>query len=216
MTTITHAVEEIINADEVALESLRANILNFSAYADQILPHVEKLTHKTVQRGSIVVALHRFSKSVDSMPALRPTVHILDLSIKSPLCELSFDKTASSIESVSQFPGEWYTEGFFTITTGIREISIICSQSMKDSVMQHFSAQPSGSYDSLAAVTLRFNESEYVEQPNMIYTLVSALAGKRVNVIEVVSTFTEISFVVRKSEMNTAISVFQQFFPETE
>ena len=216
MITITQAVGEIIQKDEVALEALRADILNFSAYAQTILSEVEKRTFRSVQPGSIVVALYRLSKNIDQIPPLRPTVNIQDLSIKTSLCEVTFDRTADTLERVTLLPKEWYRKGFFTLTQGLREITIICSEQLKNQIINHFSAKPKGVYDNLVAITLSFDEEEYLEQPNMIFSLVSALAGKRINLIEVVSTFTEISFIVRKTEMNVTVEVLQQFFRSEE
>ena len=46
----------------------------------------------------------------------------------------------------------------------------------------------------------------------MIYTLVASIATKRINLIEIVSTFTEISFIVRQTDMRATIDILNANF----
>ena len=215
MIQVSEIVEEIIQGDEIALEALRAEVLNLSAYAQKILPEVERKALKPVRKGTIVVALSRAMKNIAKVADLRPKVIIQDLSIKSPLFEVTFERTANNLEQVSELPKEWFAEDFFTITEGLGEITIITTEKMEEQLLHHFSVAPKGQYNNLVAVTIRFKEEDYIEEPNMIFSLVSALASKRINLIEIVSTFTEISFIVRKKEMDLTMSTLQQFFEKT-
>ncbi len=84
MLKVTDTVLDLISADELALEALRAGFLNYSAYADKILPQVENLTKKPVQKGTIVVAISRIAKNASKLTSpLKPDVVLTDLSIKS-------------------------------------------------------------------------------------------------------------------------------------
>lgn len=216
MVRISKIVEDILLADEIALEALREGILNLSAYARKILPEVERETFKSVRNGTIVVVLSRALKNIGNLPRLKTKVVIQDLSIKSPLFEVAFEKTAKNLERVSQLPRAWFTEDFFTTTEGLGEITIIATERMKTQLLNHFSVKPKGLYDNLVAITIRFKGEDYIEEPNIIFTLVSAIASKRINLIEIVSTYTEISFIVRKTEMHTTTEVLQHFFDKTQ
>ena len=129
MIKISAVVYDIIQGDETALEALRAGILNFSAYARKIKPQIENRLYKNVQQGSIVTALSRIVSRSTKIPSLRPDVRILDMSIKSPLCEVSYEKTEETLKKASKLIEQKDTKGkFFTITQGITEITIIlCS-----------------------------------------------------------------------------------------
>ena len=212
MMKISGSVEEIVVEDDIALEALRANILNLSAYAAQIRKLVEEKTHKQVKAGSIVVALSRLANKVKMLPALRPRVKIIDLAIKAPLCEVSYEKTRDNLVSLTSLRAAiGQNSDFLTITQGVGELTIICSQSLKPRVVEYMKSKPVGQYDELGAITVRFNESEYIEEPNMIYSLISELAKKRINLIEIISTFTELSFVVRKPDIERTVAVFGKF-----
>ena len=215
MIKASETVENILLKDELALESLRAGILNLSAYAQKIHPEVVRQALKPVRKGTIVVALSRFVKNINNISPLKPKVIIQDLSIKSPLFEVTFEKTSKNLKRVSELPKTWFTEGFITITEGVGEITIIIAEKMKQQLLNHFNVKPKGQYSDLVAVTIRFKEEDYVDEPNMIFTLVSALASKRINLKEVVSTFTEISFIVKQSDRHSTTEALQQFFDKS-
>lgn len=213
MIKISDVVLEIINGDEIALEAIRMGILNLSAYAKKIQPLISEKTYKPVSIGAIVTALSRMRNKLNNVPPLRPIVTIEDMSIKSPLVEISYEKTAELIQIASKLDTRLLMKNsFYTITYGVGEISLIVSQDLKNKILKHFNVTPKGVYENLVAITLRFIEKDYIEVPNMIYALVSALASKRINIIEVVSTFTEISFIMREKDMKQTIDSLKYFF----
>lgn len=212
MIKISQAVAEVIKGDEVAFEAHKTGVLNLSAYAKQIQPIIEKMLYKPAKIGSIVVALSRIKNEIDNLADLKPKVRIQDLIIKYPLSEVTFEKDEESIKAVTTLTATLLKKNtLLTITEGINEITIICSSELKEEILKHFKTKPKGEYDQLAAISVRFIEKEYIEVPNMIFTLVSALATKRINLIEIVSTYTEISFIVKNKDMQTTIDALRQF-----
>lgn len=212
MIKITQVVEDLIGQNELALEALRAGMLNLSAYSEQIKPIIESKLFKPVKKGSIVTALSRIASNMDKLLPLRASVQIEDMSIKSPLCEITYEKTKEVSKSIQNLGTKYFSKGFFTSTQGTSEITLIVSNTIKNEVKDFIGIKPKAEYDNLSAMTVRFNEQEYIEIPNMIYTLVSVLAHKRINIIEVVSTFTEISFIVRQSDLKMTVDVLKDNF----
>lgn len=212
MITIAQATTQILYGDEIAREAIVRGVLNLSAYAKQLQPQIEKRLYKRVRVGSIVTALSRLATLAGKIPTLKAEVHIEDMSIKSPLCELTYEKTQETVKSIARLGSLYSGRGFFTVTHGVGEVTCIAAQSFKESILEKISETPKGQYDNLAAITVRFAEDQYIEVPNMIYTLVCALAVQRINLIEIVSTYTEISFIVRQVDMNEVVEVFRVNF----
>jgi len=48
--------------------------------------------------------------------------------------------------------------------------------------------------------------------PNVFYVLFSALAAKRIVILEVVSTFTEITFLVKRDDMEQTLAALNTYF----
>lgn len=212
MIRISQIVFDIINGDEIALESLRGGILNLSAYAEKIRPQIERRLYKNVRRGSIVTALSRLASNSIPFTPLRAQVRIEDLSIKSPLCELTYEVTSDVAQKIAKLSAKYMHRGFFTATQGIGEVTVIMPQNLQDQAISFIGEKPKGQYSNLAAVTTRFVESQYIEVPNMIYTMVAVLASRRINLIEIVSTYTEISFIVRQQDLKSTIEVLKDNF----
>jgi len=212
MTTISEIVMEIIQGDEIALEALRMDCLNLSAYAIKIMPLVAKKTYRNVGKSAVVTALSRMKNELSKAPPLCPIVKIEDMSIKSPLTEISFEKTAELTQCASKLDSKLVLQSnFYTVTHGVNEITLIFSENLEKQILGYFKAKPKGIYRKLVAITVRFVEQEYIETPNMIYSLVSSMARKRINIMEIVSTFTEISFIVKEKDMDKTIEALKQF-----
>lgn len=215
MIKISQVVEELVTSDEIALEALRARVLNLSAYAEKIRPTIENHLIKKVRKGSIVTALSRIGDHLQQVPPLKAVIHIEDMSIKSPLSEVTYEKTKDVSKKVLNLGNKFFGKGFFTSTYGVEEVTLIISSTIKKEITDSIGLTPKGEYNNLAAVSVRFIEEQYLEVPNMIYTLISALAGRRINIIEIVSTFTEISFIVRQKDLKETVEVLKNNFMTT-
>lgn len=212
MTSAFQLIEKNLYGDDIAREALRLNYLNMSAYAKKIRPHISRKLYKPVSVASIVVSLSRIRGKFAHQPDYRPVVHIEDLSLRANLSEVTYEKTKEAVIAAAKLNTLIiHPEAFFAITQGTRELTVICDSAHLEQVMSQFPAEPKGRYADLTAVTVRFIEQEYIEVPNMIFTLISALAVQRINLIEIVSTYTELSFVVRNRDAERTISAFSQF-----
>lgn len=212
MTKISEIVMEIIKSDEVALESLRMGLLNLSAYAIKIMPMVKEKTYKNVGKSAIVTALSRMRNELMDVASLFSEVKIEDMNIKSSLMEVSFEKTAESTKLASKLNSKLFPQSnFCTVTSGVNEVTLIFSESLEKQILEYFKIKPKGIYKNLAAVTVRIIEEDYIEVPNVVYTLMNSLAKKRINIIEVVSTFTEMTFIVREKDVDATIEALKGF-----
>lgn len=213
MIKISKVVEEMLRENDVAKEALKHNYLNMSAYAKTIQKNIASRLYKPVSVAAIVVALSRLQQTLAREPDYYPKVHIEDLSLRANLSEITYEKTKEAVIAATKLNTLLIDpEAFFAITQGSHELTIICDSAHIDKIIPQFPAEPKGQYDDLTAITVRFIESDYIEVPNMIFTLIAALAVQRINLIEIVSTFTELSFVVRSHDAQRTISALSQFF----
>jgi aspartokinase len=211
MRTTTDAVREILFHSDVPLEALRSGILNLSAYAEQILPEVEKLSWKTVQKNTVVVALSRLANEVTAVPPLQPEVILDELSIKAPLADFTFERTDENLKKAQQLPSKLglHNTQFFTVTQGINEITVIVSQERADEALEYLGVPPKAIFRNLVGITMRFRE-DYLGQPNVIYALLARLAKQRINLLEIVSTYTELTAFIEEHELDKAVAVLNK------
>jgi len=213
MIKVPEVVQELLQNDEVALEALQAGLLNFSAYADKIHKKVEKLTFKPVKKGTVVVALTRLVKKAHLAPQRKPDIQLTNLRLTSSLVCLSFKKTADLQRQLAVIhPFNISTNDLFSVTEGVTEVTIICSEDSLADILKHIKAPIKSQFSDLVAVTAQLPE-EATHIPNVYHVLINSLASKRINIVELVSTFTEISFLVKKDDMETTLKALNLYFP---
>lgn len=209
MRKISDCVRDIIHDDEIARSALERGVLNLSAFAGEIRPQIEKAVLKKVSVASIVVALARVR---DDMRARRhrdpliPHVIIKAMSVQSGLTELSYEKTVRNMSAARRMQGmhKLHEEGVLLISFGVREITIIAREEHARVIRDVFRpAKPRAALTELAAITVSFDQ-KYLEVPNTIFALSRLLALRRINVIEIVSTFSELTFIVRTRDVQGA------------
>lgn len=212
MITVTDTVRSIMLGDDIGLQAAHDGLLNLSAYAEKILPLVEERAQKKVKKGSLVVALTRVAEEISSMPNLRPQIVLDGLSIKSPLCDVTFSKTELSRQKLSSLHQsiEISENAFFTSTQSMSEITIIAPQSLLADILKHFETTPLIVYKDRTGVTVQFAKT-YLSVPNVLYALQASLAVHRINFTEVVSTYTEFSFIIDKHDLEIATQALEKF-----
>ncbi|MBP9700552.1 hypothetical protein KBD71_04700 [Candidatus Woesebacteria bacterium] len=216
MRTITQAVREILLSSDVAQEALSLQILNLSAYAKHIQPEVEKLTWKEVKPGTITVALFRLQSEFGKLSLLRPQVKIDTLSIQTDLVDLSFEKTEVLL---SRIPTLHTTllhtpRTVFVQTVGMHEVTYIASRGLQDGIISHLGQPVKCIHENLVGISMGFDDS-YLLVPNTIYTLISSVASKRINIIEIVSTLTELMVVVDQKDREACVKALEPHFQPT-
>ena len=209
MLKVTDAVREILKSSEVALSAYNEGYLNLSAYAASIHSEVEKRVRKTVQVGTIVVALSRMSNSLESEGPLLPKLKLDSISVKTGLIELAFDKSKLNrdrLQKLYQDP-DFIDCDYFAVTHGIGELSIVVPEALKKNLLKIFAKQtPKLVLENLASLTVKFND-KCIFTPNVTYSIIRMLALKRINILETISTFTELTFILDQKDLQEAFAI---------
>ena len=207
MIRVSQAVDQIITNDRVAIEAVQRDIFNASSYARQILPQIEEMTMKEVSFGTVVVSLNRIIARVKEYPALTPKVRFTSLNIVDNIVEVTYEKTEEVLKNITILQQRSSKSvDYFTLTQGLHEITILCSREGVEELISNFGTKPKVVISDLVAISVRFPES-YVPVANTIYSLVSILATKHSNIMEIVSTYTELTFIVYKKDMEEIIKL---------
>lgn len=202
-------VEGILIADEVALSAFSDGTLNLSAYAKKIRKQVEERTKKSVRAPSIVVALSRLRLHLKKRKPIVPKVTLRAIAAKSGLVEVAYPKTAANRRRLTALYSQSdFTEAdFFTVTQGVGEISIIVPAGLQKRVTALFKGEaPKIALSGVASLTVTFEES-YILTPNTTFAIVRTLAVHHINILEVVSTFTELTFLLKETDLQRAFNL---------
>jgi len=217
MIKIQPIVRDIVMGELEAYFALTNGYMNMSSYAYRIKPRVEELTKKQVTITSLVVSLSRLKKEFKKEKPLIQEVVIKNITTKLPLTEIVYENTDKLIKdleslhkniSVSQ-------DDFFTTTIGAREVDIICSANLENKVLKHFSdLKPKYINHNFAAVGVSFGP-EVFGTPNIFFSLLSVTARARINIEELVSTPTELTFIVAEKDFAKTVALFSELHRKT-
>lgn len=215
MITIAEELRRIVMTSPFLEEGLSRGIINFSALARELRPQIEAALYKEVSESAILMALKRLSARLDQRTRESETLQASgDLTVRSNLSELTFLRSESTIANQKRLLDEFQgrSDQFVTFTQGIFETTIIVSSPLKPMVERVFEQETQVSQlDDLSAVVVKF-PVEAVSLPGVHYPILRQLAWKEVSIIQVISTFTELTIVMKREMIERAFSTLLAYF----
>ena len=215
MIKIQPIVLDIVMSELEAYFALSNGYMNMSSYAYRIKEAVEERAKKQVTITSLVVSLSRLRKEFKKEKPLIQDVAITNITTKLPLTDIVYENTDTIISKLESFHKKISIsrEDFFTTTVSTTELNIICSSNMANKVLKHFGTKPKFTENNLAAVGISFSEKQFTI-PNTLFSLYSVIARARINIIEVVSTYTELIFVIAEKDFGKTVALFSELHRE--
>jgi len=217
MIKIQPIVRDIVLGEIEALYALTNGYMNMSSYAYQIRPKVELLTKKKVTIASLVVTLSRLRKEFKKESPLIHDVKITNITTKLPLSEIVYENTNKFIQEFESLHKDILVsrDDFFITNMSTTEIDIICSLNLAGKVLKHFKVKPKIINHNLAAVGISYG-SEVFGVPNVFFSLLSVTARARINIEELVSTPTELIFIVAEKDFGKTVALFSELRREVK
>jgi len=212
MITIKEVVEEIIMRSTFLEECLYKGIINYSALSRMIKPEIEMKLFKQVKEGAIVMALRRIGKVHQLNQNLKKIFSKTpDIIIRSNLAEFTFVNSDSLLSKLRILFEKAKNQNryFFTVTQGVFETGIIVSKELEDKIKNIFKETIINKLSDLSSITIKLPE-ENVSTPGVYYFILKALAWNNINVIEVISTYQEITLILETKEVDKAFSVLKK------
>jgi aspartokinase len=214
MITIAEAVGELVRSSPLLEEGISKNIINYSSLARLIKPEVEEKVFKTIKTGAIIMALKRLSKrkyakekDVRAIFKQNP-----DMIVRSNLMEYTLVNSDTLIDKHRHFFSNIQKnhKHFFIITQGVFETAIILSRDLRLLVEQNFKKEKIISVaEDLSAITIQLPEIN-VTTPGLYGYILKSLGWEGINVIEVASTYTEFTIILKETDVDRAFSVLKK------
>ncbi|HED09837.1 MAG TPA: aspartate kinase [Caldithrix abyssi] len=219
MITVTDTIRQIILETPFLEDGLADGIINLSALARQMKPRIERELLKPTSESAILMALKRMLPDIRLSKKVVETFNkdLSDITVRSGLCEYTFVKSATILEKRQQLMQTLRDrqDYFVTFTQGIHEITTILNSSLKPRITEIFAGEEQVSHlDDLAAITLQLTR-EMVHTPGIHYNILKQLAWQRINVIEVVSTYTEFNIILEKKQIDRSFKLLFRYLHRT-
>ena len=211
MISVSDALKEIIANYPLLEDGLSRGIINYSAFAREIKPQIEKKLYKPITEGSIIMALKRISQKLAQKKLSKKGVDLTDLTVRSNLTEFTFINSDSLADKQRKLFNQLANQKdvFCAVSQGIRETTFITSASVAKVLERIFSDETKAmKMDHLSSVTIHLPEIT-VKTPGIYYQILKLLAWENINIIEVISTYTELTIVFENKDIDKAFSVLR-------
>ena len=211
MLKISDAIREIIDGNPLFQMGLGHRLLNLSQVAKHIHPLVEARTKKSVRVSAILMNLSRLQRQHEkSTPP--GDFKIDNIIIHSDLVVLTFPKTKEVHSNLSSLYGEVLRKnGFITITEGVNEITSIIERKHMDLLKEELSKQAIRRHDNVSSLGVKFDE-HYLDTPGFLYLVFQQLFLQNINIVEVLSTATELIVYLDKNDVRLAFDTLYNRF----
>lgn len=213
MITIQSAVEEIISKSPYLESALASDIVNSSALTRQIKREIENRLLKDVHKGAIIVAINRLARDLRKKQSQIKSISksIADIAVKSNLIEFTFinsptliDKQRELLEKISSQKGS-----FLTFTQSLYQTTLIANSIFEKEIKNIFKEERLlSNFTNLSAITLTLSE-ETIKTPGVYNFILKTLAWYGINIVEVISSFTELTLIVEDTEVDRAFSLLK-------
>lgn len=214
MISTAEVVEFMVQASPLLEDGLARGIISYSALARDLGPSIEKRLFKPVTRGAIVMALKRVSKNIkQKQQTIHKTINLSGLTVRSNLTELTFanSETISGKHKQIFAISEKRNGVFCSLSQGVAETMIVVQEEIKDEIKNVFTGERMiASIDDISAITIMLSK-ESVITTGVYYSVLKLLAWNNINIIDVISTYSELTIMFANKDIDKAFSVLRNY-----
>jgi len=216
MLKISDALADIVQDNILFQFGLQQGIFNLSQLAEYLLPHIELKTKKEVTNTAVLMALSRLQKTMKHA-ALTPDIFAINtLTIRSSLSAFTFDKSKLTQKKLDKLAHELLTnDAIATMTYGTTQLTIIAESVQDQNILKTAGIDPLYYHNNVNSIGISFNE-EYIKVPGFIYVVLQQLLTQQVNLVEIASTYTELTLYVDQQDMKRTFEALQYLFKKKQ
>ncbi len=216
MVTVSHLVEKIVEKKPFLEEALAKGIINYAALAEILQPDIENELKIKVKTSAVMMALRRFSEKLEKTFVGQAPIKFKesDLTIRSDLFEVTVHKSPF-IDIRKLYDLVDFSKGdFLTVTQGLYEVTIIASKKYKLKILRFLEKERIvKTVDNLSSLTVKI-PIEALETAGLFYVITKSLTWENINIVEIVSTLTEMTFILREDDVSRAFDTLKRIIEQ--
>ncbi len=214
MITVPQAVEKIINRSRYLSEALSKDLINTTSLARYIKAEVEDLSFKTVTVGSVAIAIKRLQKTYKKgYKKITVFEEAPDMIVRSNLTLIyvkNSDNLLSELSKVEADSQNFKKKALFTY--GRVETVILTNKINLDGIKKILKDEEiTQCFPNVSSITIHLPK-ESVKNSGIFYFFIKSLAWEGVNILDMISTETELTLVFEPQDTNTAFAILRSLF----
>lgn len=212
MVTISHLVEKIVNERPLLFQALEQDIVSFGNLAAQLEKEIAEELKKEVKRSAVVMALRRYTDKIQEKSSIPKFDFRSEINMKTNLCDIAIQKSAALFPKLQKIHkiADYGKGDTLNIIHGNYEISIVTNMKHLSKIKKELKGERTIKVEeNLVALSLNFSE-KFLYTPGVIATVVRKLTWEDINIYELISTFTELTFIISKKDATKGYNALQR------
>ncbi len=216
MVTVSHLIGKIVSSKPILHEAIEQGIISYGNLAEQLLPEIEEELDKKVKHSAVVMALRRYAEKIEKTQAKPKFDYNSEIIMKTNLCDISVRKSPALFTKLKKiYSIVNYEKGdVLNVIHGNYEVSIVSNMRYLDKIKKELKGEKLlNTEKDLVSLSLSFS-GDFLHTPGIISTAARKLNWDNVNIYELVSTLTELTFIVSKKDSARGYSALQRLVSE--
>lgn len=217
MVTASHLIEVEIKKKPLLQEAIMQGIISYAALAEKLHPKIQKELNKKISLSAVVMALRRHSEKLKKNFIKKSKFNFdTEIIMKTHLIDFCFLKSNEIFSKLKKiYTLIDYEKGdTFNVINGNYEVSIVASNKYYKKIKDVLKEEKLLNIEkNLVSLTLNLSK-DFISTPGTIFEITRKLAWENVNIIEIVSTMTELTFIVEKKKATDAYNALQELIEE--
>ena len=218
MVTVSHLVKKAVSENSFLLEAMGKELISHGNLAEQLKPEIEKELGKKLKESAIVMALRRYEEELQGYDKkIRKFKFKGEIILKTNIIDFNVVKSQSLLAKIKNLYSlvNFERGGILNVILGNNEISIITNEKYREKLSDFLKVEKILNKEvDLVALTISFTGDGFFDTPGVIFTAVRKLAWEGVNIYEIVSTMTELTFILSNKDSMRAYNVLHELFGE--
>jgi len=212
MVTVSRAVQKIIKENPSLEIALAKDLLSYSKLARYMHAEVEKELGRKVKDPAIIVSLKRLREKAEKMYERKKIFSGAEMNTSSDLMEITVVRSTKIPGIISELNESAQVSGgsVLNIIQGNRQATFIFSRKMENEVREALHGEKIISeIKGLAQISIGFTK-EMFETPGFIVYVLKEVSWNNINIIEIISTYTELALIVKEDDLMKAYGILRK------
>lgn len=214
MVTVSHLTKKIVSGNSFLIEAMGKQLISYGNLAEQLKPEIERELGKKVKDSAIVMALRRYEEELKSYD--KTIAHFKfkgEIMMRTNIMDFNVEKSSSLLNKIKNIYSlvDFGRGDTLNIILGSNEISIVANKKYKEKLVSFLKGEKilNKEFD-LVALTIIFEDKSFITTPGVIFSAIRKLAWEQINIYEIVSTMTELTFILSKKDSMKAYNALQE------
>ena len=216
MVTVSHLIKKAVSENSFLLEAMSKELISHGNLAEQLKPEIEHELKKKVKDSAIVMALRRYEEELQNFDKKIGKFKFSgEIIMRTNIMDFNAVKSSSLLNKIKNIYNlvDFEKGDTLNIILGSNEVSIVANEKYKEKFSNFLKGEKILKKElDLVALSVIFDSKDFFNTPGVIFTTIRKLAWEQINIFEIVSTLTELTFILSKKDSMKAYNVLQELF----